>query len=187
MNTIQKNQTQKLSPAQLKQREEDFQSFATARVTSADDISARPISDTLGKLIAGTALVGAAIYIGSFIPLGSGSSFSNASFIGCFVGLWIVKTAIFGSADPLDKRRWAHQWHGDLFGYWLAYLPLLVAVMGRAKSGGFSSLGEIAAAEFGIFVAASLAGFFVGLLNVWRCDAGDKREVLASFQEWQKQ
>ena len=162
----------KLSKGQIKQRQEDMAAFNnTNHMLSEGELASRPIPATLGKLLVGGLVVCVTTFIGAFIPLGSsGESFRNASFIGCFVGLWLVDKLILGESDPLDKRRWQHFWHGDLVGYWPCYLVLL-----------FTLKDELAA-----YVAAWTVGFGIGLLNVWRCDAADRRQVVALFQEWRQ-
>jgi hypothetical protein len=161
----------KLSKEQIKQRQEEMKAFDNAhRILGEDELASRPIPATFSKLLGGGLLVSVATFIGAFIPLGSGGAFQNASWIGCLVGLWLVDKLILGESDPLDKRRWQHFWHGDLAGYWLCYLILL-----------FTLKDELAA-----YFAAWGVGFGVGLLNVWRCDAGDKRHVVELFREWQQ-
>ncbi len=161
----------KLTKEQIKQRQEEMKAFEAARrILGEDELASRPISATIGQLLGGGLVVCVATFVGAFIPLGSGAAFRNASWIGCLVGLWLVQKLIFGESDPLDKRRWQHFWHGDLAGYWVSYLILL-----------FTWQDELAA-----YFAAWAVGFGVGLLNVWRCDAGDKRHIVALFREWQQ-
>ena len=162
----------KLSKEQIKQRQENMAAFGnTNRMLTESELANRPIPATLGKLLSGGLVVCVTTFIGAFIPLGSsGESFRNASFIGCFVGLWLVDKLILGESDPLDKRRWQHFWHGELAGYWLCYLILLFTIED----------------ELPAYFAAWVVGFGVGLLNVWRCDAGDKNQVVALFKEWRQ-
>lgn len=176
------------SAAQIKQREEDWRSFEAAEPVTTEELSNRPVSATLRKLIVGALIVSTTTYLGSLVPFesSSGSASSWPSFIGCAIGLWLVGTVVFGNGDPLDKRRWQHYWHGDLLGYWPTYILALFVLVRQVSGGGYHTQETLTVVDLGAYVAASVVGFFVGLLNVVRCDARDKREVVTLFREWQE-
>src|SRR5262249_7063915 len=103
------------------------------------------------------------------------------SMLACLVGLGIVRATIFRNADPLDKKRWSRYWHGHLVGYFVAYIPLFIAVLASILEGGWSSEG-IFAVNLLVYGVASLIGLWTGFLNVRRTDDKDKIALANEFR-----
>lgn len=144
-----------------------------------DHSAARPISATAGRLVLGALIVGVTVYAGSFVGLLIDYSGIAPSLVGCFVGLVMVSTTVFGNADALDRKRWQRYWHGDLLGYWLTYVPLTILGVQHALDGRHHNESELLCLDFLAYLAACIVGLGTGFLNVIRTDSQDQAEFAA--------
>ncbi len=142
---------------------EDVRRERTQEIVAATQsaIQARPLGDTLPRLLMGSVIVSMTTLAGSFASEGGGTLLS---FVGCGVGVAIVNKVVFGGADLFERLRWKRYWVGDVAGYWIAYIGLSVLMSTSDREG----------PPLLIYALACLAAFFVGLVNVVLHDGGDK-------------
>lgn len=113
------------------------------------------------------------------------------SFIGCMIGLAIVRFIIMKDCDPLDQLRWKRFWHGALLGYYLTYMPLtfisVVAVLSNENSVDLDDLMALSfVSDLVIFGVASIIGFYSGVHNMRKKDGESKAASMAEFSKVSK-
>jgi hypothetical protein len=151
----------------------------SASMLTEEDIAARPISVTLGRLVGASLLISVTTWIGAWLaPLTGVDEPWKISALGCAVGLSLAQKSVFGDADVLDRMRWRHHWSGDLLGYWAVCLLLTLGWTSKIPHNGPLHAREVFSAEITAYVIASVVGCIVGLLNVKRCDTSDKRKII---------
>jgi len=162
-------------------KEKEYALSFEKHALTAESISERPISATVGKLIGGALIVDTTTYLGSLVATNS----MIPSLVGCFIGLAIVNATLFGGADILDKKRWVRYWHGDLLGYWLTYLPITFAMIANLSQSSYRTQNDIDILYLLAYLAASVVGLLVGFVNVSRTDEKEKNDIVDQFRKWQ--
>jgi len=154
-----------------------------------EEILNSKITSTLVKACVLLLIVNLVAHIGHLLAATTkNDSFYWIEILAFVGGIWLGSVGIFGEANLLDIRRWKRCWHGDLLGYFLGYIIIIILpAFYRAR---MMATGQSPSPKEGSFlflvalILPVLCGIVLGVFNAIRADKKEKDYTSRVYEEW---